>query len=179
MGRQISILTKDVRIITANTIIRPSDTTQYTAHDALANVTTNAHLTFAQCLNQGIKTGEIIAAKALSSAYVATGPDIDLMLFHTDVGNDADNAAASITDAEMATLIGIINFATGSWKPGTATAGADGNQAQIVKDINMPIKLPIADGYVGSIFGFPIMRNAYVPVSGEIFTFQLYVRQDL
>lgn len=180
-SRSRQILTKDIRIITANTITRPNNTTAYAAHDALANVTTNDHLTFSQCLDRGIKTGEIIAAKALSSAYVATGPDIDLMLFHTDVGEDADNAAASITDAEMATLIGVINFATGSWKPGTATAGAGGNQAQFVKDINLPIKLPISvtDGnHVSSIFGFPIMRNAYVPVEDEIFTFQLYIRQD-
>lgn len=181
MSRNRQILTRDIRIITANTITRPNDTNAYTAGDALANVTTNAHCTFLQCLDRGNKTGEIVAAKVLCSSYVATAPDIDLMLFHTDVGNDSDNAAATITDAEMATLIGVINFATGSWKAGDITSGAGGNQAQFVKDINMPIKLPISTSgsdYVSSIFGFPIMRNAYVPVANETFIFQLYIRQD-
>lgn len=179
-SRTRQILTKDIRIITANAITRPNDTTTYAAGDALADASANAHFTFPQCLDRGVKTGEIVSAKLLCSSYVATGPDIDLMLFSVIPGTDADNAQATITDAEMANLIGVINFATGSWKPGTNTSGAGGNQAQFVKDVNIPIKLPILGGsdFTSSIFGFPILRNAYVPVAQEIYTCQLYIRQD-
>ena len=177
-SRSRQILTKDIRIITGSTITRPSNTTAYTAGDALSDVTTNNFVTFLKCLEMGTKTGEIVAAKALVSSYVATAPDIDLMLFHTTIAEKADNSPATISDDEMATLIGVINFATGSWKPGDITSGAGGNQAQFVKDINMPIKLVTGTDGLNTIFAQPIMRNAYAPIASEVYTFQLYIRQD-
>lgn len=176
MGEAVkSILVKDIQKV-SDSITRPANTTTYAAGDALAEVTTNDHLTFTDVLKDSRKgnAGEIVMASCLVSSYVATGPAIDLMLFHTDVGEDADNAAASITDAEMANLIGVVSFASGDWVPGTATVGADGNQIQIVTDIKIPVQVT-ADR---KIYGFPVMRNAYAPVASEIYTFTLGLRLD-
>lgn len=158
-------------------LIRPSNTTTYTAGDALAAVTTNNHVQFDNVTRRGTRHGLIVGASCHITSYVATGPAIDLMLFYADVGEDVDNAAATITDAEMLTFLGTIAFLTGGWIPGNATAGAGGNQSQVLEDLN----IRFTAGGVGinrNLYGFPIMRNAYVPVSAEGYTFAIHVRDE-
>jgi len=154
--------------VQGNTITRPANVTPYSVGDALANDTTNDHYTFNDALKEGIRTGEVVGARMVISGTVATGPDIDLFLFHTDVGEDADNAANTLTNTELLTCIGVVNFSTGGW----TTSATD--QIQIVQSQSLPFRLPAAR----KIYGYPVMQNAYVPESGETFACTLVIRQD-
>ena len=156
-----------------DSITRPSNTTAYAAGDAVSEVTTNDHFTFSAPTELGVNTGEIVSAICHSSAAQGTAPDLELWLFHTDVGEDADNAAWTPTDAELLTCIGVIDFATANWKTGS------GNSLCQVTNVNLPYKLArVGDGTRATIYGQLVMRNTYTPVSAEIFTVSMLIRQD-
>jgi hypothetical protein len=79
----------------------------------------------------------------------------------------------------MLTLAGIIDFPTADWDEGIATAGAAGNALQQVTGLNIPFVTTGPDSTAGrTLYGQLVVRNAYVPVSGEIFTVSLIVSQD-
>jgi len=157
----------DMKVITSS-ITRPSDTTAYTAGDSVAAVTSDAHFSWltrtANDLGPGDK-GEILQAKITSSAAVATPLDGRLILFSQDVGDDADNVALTITDAEHLTRIGVINFATGSWEI------FQNNEGLTVYEPN----LYFAELAAHTIYGVLEARNGYVPVSAEVFTIDLLI----
>mgnify|MGYP003641553399 CR=1 FL=1 len=157
----------------SDTLTRPANTTTYTANDVVSDTTSDAHYSFA--LSKGIKSqsGVIVSARITSSAFVATAPDLELWLFRNDVTDAADNIAATFTDAEMLTRVGVIDFATANWKAGLPTAGAGGNHACEVYNLGIHYNLVDANMY-----GQLVVRNGYVPVSGEIFTVELVVTQD-
>ena len=161
------------RVRTA-TVTRPANTTTYAAGDVVGSSTAADNtlvLTSVNLNGNGFST--IQKAILHSSASVSTKPDIDLLLFHTTFTTQADNAAFAPSDTEMGYLVGVINFATGGWTIGNATSGAGGNAACVVKDIQLPVTT--ASGSNGNLFGIMVARNAYAPVSGEIFTLRLGV----
>jgi hypothetical protein len=159
-------------------IIRPSNTTAYAAGDVISAVTSNDHFTFVNPFKR-VNSGEVVALNINSSASVATKPDLELWLFHTDIVEAVDNTAFIPTDAEMLTCVGVIKIPTGSWDVGLATAGAGGNAFQQVKDLNMVMQLATSNDNTGNnLYGQLVVRNAYVPVSAEVFTIELLVRQD-
>lgn len=178
MIRQKAVTAFKRKTVTSS-LTRPANTTAYTAGDGVSAVTTNAHLTFNRVVDSQISTATIQSAICHTSAYVATGPDLDLFLFHTDVTAVADNAAFVPTDAEMLTLVGIVDFPTGSFVPGNSTAGAGGNQVCHVTGLDIPVNFVGADSDNGrQLFGQLVARNAYVPVSGEVFTVDLVIAED-
>lgn len=146
-----------MNVVNANsTITRPADTTAYAAGDTMSDATGNAHLTFS---GLPIKTGEgamIEAAVFIDSVLAATPPDVELWLFSADIATIADNAAFAPTDAELLTLVGIITFATASFKKGTV------NMACVQNNLGLSFK---AD----TLYGALVVRNAYTPASGEVF----------
>ena len=73
----------------------------------------------------------------------------------------------------MLTRIGVIDFDQADWKIGNAGAGATGNAGCEVH--NLGIVFVAADT---TIYGQLVARNAYTPVSGEIFTVDLLITQD-
>ena len=97
--------------------------------------------------------------------------------FDTDIAEVADNLAWTLTDAEILTLIGVIDFPTADWRAG-AIAGAGNAMCQQL-DLGLTFKLrPVGDGTNPQMFGQLVMRNAYVPTSGEVFNVQMLIRQD-
>lgn len=156
---------------TIATVTRPANTTTYTAGDVVGTAVT-ATIEFNNASSGEFECAILQQAIVSSSAYVATAPDLELWLFDTTVAAIADNAAFAPTDAELATLVGIVQFETANWKVGTATAGAGGNACCVASNISIPFNTKKG---THSLFGVLVMRNAYVPVSGEIFTCRLQV----
>jgi len=157
----------------SDSITRPANATQYAALDVISEVTTNDHFTLGKdgkaitfpSVGQG---GIITGARLLSSqAHATVLPDIDVWLFHTDIAEVADNAAFAPTDAEMATLLTILEFS--SWVKGTVTAGADGNSISVLNDQNKSFILESHE----FMYGQMVVQNTYTPVASEIFTISL------
>src|SRR5881409_1389682 len=144
----------------SQSLVRPANTTAYTAGDVWTNGS-NARMVFTG-LNRNTGYGaEIKHALAIDDAAQATKVDLELWLFSADITDlDADNAAWTPTDAQLATLIGIIAFPVANFKPGDATAGAGGNAACIAANVGIAIKHD-------TLYGVLVVRNAYTPVSAE------------
>jgi hypothetical protein len=154
------------------TFTRPSDTTAYAAGDVVCNSTSAPTIMEFSPVLKLHSSGSVLAQAILvTSANVATKPDLELWLFDTTITMDNDNAAFTPTDAEMKTLVGIIEFPTADFKVGTATSGADGNA--VCQASNLGIVVNTVTGTKTSLFGVLVVRNAYVPVSGEVFTVRL------
>ena len=163
--------------LSISALTRPADTTAYAAGDVISDATGDAHFTFAESLRPGNKkshlSGSIATVRLHSSANVATKLDAELWLFHTDIADVADNAAFAPTDAEALTLVGIISFATANWKEGNAGADAAGNAVIEARNLGLALR-----GASPTLYGQLVARNAYIPVSGEIFTCELIISQD-
>jgi hypothetical protein len=161
---------------------RPADTTAYTAGDALSNSTSAPlALTFAAGRFNGAG-GDIVAAHMVDSANQATKLACELWLFQGSAAPvaDNDNAAFTPTDAELAALVGVIQFTAANAFVGDATAGAGGNAITVGGHLTSPnFRLPFrCDPSLSSIFGLVVVRNAFTPVSAEKFTFRLHIRQE-
>lgn len=162
MGRTISA-----------TFTRPADTTAYAAGDVVADSTSAPTIMRFKGAARGKATPSIIQhAVLVDSASVATKPDLELWLFDTTITMDNDNAAFTPTDAELLTLVGVIDFATGDFKVGDATVGAGGNSICEASNLGLPFNTTKDDN---DLFGVLVVRNAYVPVSGEVFTVRLHL----
>lgn len=148
---------------------RPANITAYTAGDVMGDGTT---LVFNNTSFGEFDSGIIQQAIISSSAYVATPPDAELWLFDTTVAAVADNAAFTLTDAELATLVGIVQFETANWKVGLATAGVGGNMCCVAGNLGIPFNTKKG---LNHLFGILVVRNAYVPISGEVFSVRLQI----
>jgi hypothetical protein len=164
-------------------LTRPADTTPYSPGDVISAVTTNDHFTFGAASNDGSKrvgraigpgTLSVNLARLFSSANQATKLDAELWLFCQDIAEVADNGAFAPTDAEMLTLVGIIDFPFTAWKVGNATSGAGGNAVCEIRNLDFPI----ARSKDGRLYGQLVARNAYTPVASEIFTVELVCTTD-
>lgn len=171
--RQESITTFKTVVI-RDAITRPANTTAYTAGDVIAEVTTNDHLLFSEVVRKGPNHGSGMITNAIirSSANQGTKLDAELWLFSVDMTEVADNAAFAPTDAELLTLVGVIDFPVASWKAGAATAGAGGNAVCLVENIGIAFRT------TENLYGVLVARNAYTPVASEIFTVDLVIAQD-
>lgn len=153
------------------TFTRPSDTNTYAAGDVICNSTSAPVIMKFEGVSLDDAGITIIQdAICVSSANVATKPDLELWLFDTAVTMDNDNAAFTPTDAEMLTCVGVIKFPYLNWLVGTATAGADGNALCHTSNQSVPVS---AAQNITVLYGVLVVRNAYIPVSGEVFTIRL------
>ena len=162
-----------VTAIASDSLQRPADTTQYTAADQVAPSTTaanNRNLEFTVARVDG-GTGIITHAVLVDSSSESTKPSFDLLLFDSPVTNVADNAAAAPTDTEVEAAIGVISF-DGPSGANFKVAGANG----IIVASNLNIPFACRNGR--KIYGILVARNAYTPVSREIFTLRLGILQD-
>lgn len=150
---------------------RPADTNAYAAGDVVADSTSAPTiLTFPRAVCEVGGESLIQSATLVTSANVATKPDLQLWLFDRTVVMDNDNAAFTPSDAEMLTLLHIIAFPTGAFVVGDAGAGAAGNAVCNAQALWLPIRTAVGDN---AIYGILVARNAYVPVSAEVFTVRL------
>ena len=168
--------------VAVDSIARTADTTQYTAGDVISEVTSNDHYTFdladLTSTSQHLGTGVIDCARMMINAYtVALLPDLELWLFDADIAEVADNGVFAPTDAEILTLVGVIDFAVADWKVGLSGAGAGGNIVQQVNNLGIVYKA-VGDNNNAKLYGQLVLRNAYTPISGEIFHTELVTTQD-
>ncbi len=158
-------------------ITRPANTTAYTAGDVVSDATADAHFTFENASRAGTQNkqlgGSIPTARIWSSANQATKLEGELWLFHTDIVAVADNAAFAPTDVEMLTLVGVVDFPAANWKAGAAGIGAAGNAVCEAYNLGFAFK-----SSEKKLYGQLVVRNAYTPVSGEIFTAEIVVSRD-
>ena len=148
---------------------RPSDTTAYAAGDVVCNSTSApVIMTFAGAVNTDFQMGVIAQATLIDSANQSTKLDAELWLFDTTVTMDNDNAAFTPTDAECATLVGIVPFSTSYWKVGDSSS----NAVCHVQGLAIPFNVVHASN---ALYEILVARNAYTPVSAESFTVRLHI----
>lgn len=153
---------------------RPADTNTYAAGDALADSTsapTVNTVTNAARINAG--SGVILNATLLDSANVAAAGSFEVWIFDTTWTPDNDNAVFTPTDAELATLVAIVPFNVSY--VGDATVGAGGNRVYQSDPVNRGF---VCGASSRNLFWALVLRNAFTPVSAEIFTLRLTILQD-
>lgn len=160
-------------LVTAS-VTRPADTTAYATGDALTNSTSApVPLTFAGCARDAGGSGRVRFVRVVDSANQASKATLELWLFAATVTADNDNAVFTPTDAECATLVGVI--ALGTPVVGDATSGAGGNAVYLVDALDRGFVC--ATGSM-DLYGLLVVRSAYTPISAEVFTVTLDIRQD-
>jgi len=155
------------------TFTRPADTNVYAAGDVICNSTSAPQvLTFLGPTREASGRGAILQeAILISSANQSTKLEAELWLFDTTVVAVNDNAAFAPSDAETLTLLAVVPFYAADWRVGNASAGAAGNAVCQAINLGRPINVTGASN--NSIFGVLVARNAYTPVSAEVFTIKL------
>lgn len=141
---------------------RPADTTAYAIGDALANSTSApTALTFTVAASG--KGGMVTDLIVTSSPAPGTPLQGQLWLFDTAPTAVNDNAAFTVSDAEVLTLVAIIPF----------TLLAIGANSQVhVQNLAIGFTTVAAT----TLRGLVRVTNAYTPASGEVVTFRLKVR---
>jgi hypothetical protein len=166
-------ITGFTKVVTA-ALTRPDDTTAYTAGDVVQSSTsTHTPITFTDCARHNGGSGVLLDALLLDSACQTTKLDAELYLFDTTVAPAHDNEAWAPSDAELVTLVAIIDFGASPWV-GDPTAGT-GNVAFQVQNNNAGFVCGAASR---NLFGVLVARNAYTPVALEVFTIRLKIVQD-
>lgn len=162
----------------AGTVTRPANGDAYVSGDSVTD-TGGAAITFDGCGRVAGGTGFIVGATLIDSANQATKPVTELWIFKgSDPPTaDADNAVFTPTDAELANLVCIIEFPTAF--VGDAQAGASGNCVipGRIAGQQGPVRFK-CDVANDDLYGLMPIRNAYTPVSGEVFTVLLQIDQD-
>lgn len=175
--------------IISDSITRPADTTAYASGDVIA---TSTSAPVAQKLLLAASKlggyGLIKSVHLLDSANESTKLQADLFLFNAAVGLDNDNAAFTPTDAEMATCVAIIPLYDKSVdlvpstdavlttvSPSVIVGDASSNCLFIRDNINKIFKCAPDSRDLWYVI---VPRNAYTPVSGEVFTVSLAIMQD-
>jgi hypothetical protein len=177
-------------------ITRPTDTTAYTALDAIMDTTSIAAavpLRFAAC-RQDNGSGVITGGRIVKSTDTTTALSLRLWLFAAQPfaagAYPGDNAALSFTYASMARFVGFIDFAT--W--------IDAGTAAIAVGVGSRPTLPFSKRFVADkndstadrlavkglpdipaarlIYGLLQDRGGYTPASGEQFRIWLDIQAD-
>ena len=138
------------------TFTRPANTTPYTAGDVIGEL-----LTF----GADFSTGRIESAVLVDSASESVKPDADLFLFDEIPDVAADNSTFAPTDVQLAHCVAVLSFLSQNFKTG-ATNGV----------IHVTPTSGLGTAFVtqgGKLYGVLVARNAYTPISQEIFVVRL------
>ena len=166
--------TGNVLVFPEASFTRPADTTQYTANDVVSNSTaTTELLVFRDCVRFAGGTGQLLSGLMFATTDAATNPNFDLMLFdRPTITLAADNAASTVTDAEIRFFTAAITF-DGTNASNVATVGAN----LIIGASAIAQGFRCADGS-RDLYGLVIDRGGYTPASAEQFRFRLCIAQD-
>ena len=159
-------LQPEFRLVTA-AYTRPANTTTYAAGDVLADATSGAViLTLPNMARAAGGGGIVIGATLIDSSVQSLKPDIDLHLFDTSITMQNDNEAWAASDADRLREIGVLSFRGGDFKAGTLNGSIQA----------WPLGVPYvcASGST-TLYGVAVVRNAYIPTSAEVFTFNLLI----
>ncbi len=154
---------------------RPSNGDTYTAGDAVSESTTAGTVfTFENCAYRKGGEGVITKARIIDSCNQSSlYPRFELFLFSVapvaaNVAYDADPFAPS--DAELLNFVGVIPFpATYEAKTGT---GNTGSCVHVSDNIHIPFNCAAGSA---DLYGALVVRNAYIPVTGESFKASLSI----
>ena len=148
----------------SSALARPADTTNYTAKDAVSDATSGASVfsfTISDLNGRGVMIRHVEMVK---SGTGATNLGFRLYLFETEPGGFNDNDAFDPTDAEALTILGKVEFTSG-----TARANAN-NIVWHTSDLKI---LAIPGSTSKIIYGALEATGAYNPASAETFTITL------
>lgn len=156
-------------LVTVSTdVTRPADTTAYAINDGLSDsisAPTTGGFTFSNCARISGGAGIITDAIICASGAQATPLQGEIWLFTAAVTAVNDNAAfTTVTDSEIKTCVGKIPF--------TQEAAGVNNFAH-TQNLNIGF---VTSGSANLRFLIRV-KNAYVPVSAEVFTFILKIIQ--
>lgn len=153
---------------------RPANTTAYAAGDVVGD---GAPITFANAAREGGGSGFVLSATISRTGNEITEPDLELWLFSTIPSAVADNAAFAPGDAAVQNVLGVIEFDTTAWYDGDAgTGGTAFAMGAMMSGPNVAIPpLFTCDAGSTSIYGMLVVRNAYTPISAEVFHIRLCV----
>lgn len=151
---------------------RPADTTTYTANDNMETSTsapTTGGLTFTGAARISGGSGVITDLIVTSSADPALTLQAELWIFDSAVSaNQNDNAAIALADPDVLLLVAVIPFTLAS-----TVAGSGTNSYAHVQNLNIGFTC------VGTAnLRFKVKcKNAYIPISAEVFQFRLKIIQ--
>lgn len=151
---------------------RPANTTTYASGDVInesASAGTVFTFTNAALANGGggIIRNVLITSSSFPTTKLAAA---ELFLFHVAPVADNDNAAATLTEAELANCIGVVVTPATPYA-GDAQADAAGSCVYQTA-CNLPF---VCTASSRNIYGVLIARNAYVPVSAEVISITLII----
>lgn len=156
-----------------DSVTRPSNTTAYTAGDAISDNATTATSAGAFTLNFRHRQGGSLTLTDFTmhkSDQDQTSADIFVLIFDAlqAVAGWEDNAACAITDDEMKTCKGVIKFDADDWcNMGTGD----------VQTVSKTIGIVCASDST-TLYGIMIAGAAYTPGSGEVFTLTAHALID-
>jgi hypothetical protein len=154
----------------ADVFTRSANTTTYAAGQVVADSTTAATLRKFRITRDEGGFATVQAAILMVGANQTLKPDVQLWLFDTAPAIQNDAAAFAPSLAEMKTLIGVISFPVGSFVVANAASGASGNVMCNPQGLLIPMSGAKGDG---NAYGVMVVRNAYVPTSGETWATRL------
>lgn len=148
------------RVTLSFSITRPTGTDAYTVSDIWASSTSSAYAIavdgVAEYNGQHV---DVIGGYLTSSAAQSTLPQFNIWVFSTPPASPVDNAAFTVTDAEMNTAIGMLTFDT--WKASALNA-----RSQLASGTRVSMKL----GNTTSAYILAVLGNIYTPVANEVLT---------
>jgi len=159
-------------VVVNGSLIRATGTTTYTAGDVIGTAA-SAVITFAGCARYPNGGGLILGARLIDEANQTLKGIFELWLFNAATTVIVDNAVWIPTHAEMEKLVAIIQFQD-TPMVGLAGAGVLGNLAFPAWNINRPFRCVAGS----TIYGYLVVRNAYVPIDSEKFQISLGISQD-
>lgn len=167
----------------AKSITRPSNTTAYSAGQALgASTSVFTQLNFASLSRLAGATVELSCPTLFKgSNQGSANPTIRLMLYREPLNsaNDTylDAAAPILSDAVAKSFIGSILFNASDWQNTNSTSGASGNAVcNGIFEVNGPVRFSVKTG-ISDIYAVPIFLAAYTPVSADEFEFAVVADQ--
>jgi hypothetical protein len=157
---------------------RPPDTTAYATGDSVSNSTTapTALAFTAARFNGG--AGVITAAHFIDDSNPGTKPTLELWLFAGAAAPTPtnDNAAIAWSDADVANLVGVIEFLSTEVRVG----GSPGNSVctgrlGTLHNFRLPFRCGAS---VQTIWGMVVVRTAYTPANAGVLRFNLHIEQE-
>lgn len=157
------------RFLRTASFTRPSNTTQYTAADAVSdNATTATIASFTLTGMAGmVEFGGVIRSVMLHKSdhdLTAAAFDINFYTSAPSGANFEDNAEIALTDAENQACIGFVEL--------LAADGADMKTGDLWSKTNLDIHYECAAGLT-SLYYVIIARDTYTPASAEVFTLRV------
>jgi hypothetical protein len=164
---QGNVTTVGIQVTVSTDVTRPADTTGYVNGDCWSDSTsapTSGGFTFTGAARASGGSGIITDAIIVSNNDPGTQLQGEIWIFDTAVTNVNDNAALVVSDAEIKTFVGKIEF---------SMEDAGNNMAYHARYLNIGFTT------VGSAnLRFLVKtKNAYTPASAEVLTVRLKILQ--